>query len=62
MMNKPKYQIYQNHIDESGQVNVIPLYSLYNEQDAIKEVDRINNNLLQRGIPEWISSAYYEVS
>lgn len=30
------------------------------EQDAQDEVDRINSLLSERGIPSWISSAYWD--
>jgi hypothetical protein len=30
------------------------------EQDAQHEVDRINDHLAERGIPGWVSSAYWD--
>lgn len=48
------FYIYQT---TNGETNL--LYETYDEDVAQNEVDRINANLADAGIPGWVSSAYY---
>jgi hypothetical protein len=49
------FHIFQSQPDDSP----LLLYVLNDEQQAQDEVDRINSNLSQAGIPSSVSCAYY---
>lgn len=54
--NEPiMFHIYQTQPDGTAEL----LYETPDEHVAEVEVDRINSHLSERGIPSWVSCAYY---
>lgn len=49
------FHIYQTQPDGTAEL----LYETSDEHVAEVEVDRINSHLSERGIPSWVSCAYY---